>query len=85
MDLGPDSPRARPKVEGAEAVARQILARGVPFAPLARPAIVNGTAGAIVGLRGRPFAVAGFTVSNGRITEIDIIADPEKLPHLVLD
>jgi RNA polymerase sigma factor (sigma-70 family) len=85
IDLGPDSAQARPKVEGAEAVARQILARGVPFAPLARPAIVNGTAGAIVGLRGRPFAVAGFTVANGRITEIDIIADPDKLPHLVLD
>jgi RNA polymerase sigma-70 factor (ECF subfamily) len=85
MDLGPDSSRARPKVEGAEAVARQILARGAPFAPLARPAIVNGTAGAIVGLRGRPFAVAGFAVSNGRITEIDIVADPDKLPHLVLD
>jgi RNA polymerase sigma factor (sigma-70 family) len=85
MDLGPDSSQARPKVEGAEAVARQILARGAPFAPLARPAIVNGTAGAIVGLRGRPFAVAGFTVSNGRITEIDIIADPDKLPRLVLD
>jgi ketosteroid isomerase-like protein len=85
MDLGPDSPQARPKIESAEAVARQILARGTPFAPLARPAIVNGTAGAIVGLRGRPFAVAGFTVSDGRITEIDIIADPDKLPHLVLD
>jgi RNA polymerase sigma factor (sigma-70 family) len=85
MDLGPGSQQARPKVEGAEAVARQILARGAPFAPLARPAIVNGTAGAIVGLRGKPFAVAGFTVANGRITEIDIIADPEKLPQLVLD
>ena len=85
MDLGPDSPQARPKVEGAQAVARQILARGAPFAPLARPAIVNGAAGAIVGLRGRPFAVAGFTVANGRITEIDIIADPDKLPQLVLE
>jgi RNA polymerase sigma-70 factor (ECF subfamily) len=42
-------------------------------------------AGALVGLRGRPFAVAGFTVSNGRITEIDIVADPDKLPHLDLD
>ena len=85
IDFGPDSRQARPEVEGAEAVARQILARGAPFAPLARPAIVNGMAGALVGLRGRPFAVAGFTVSNGRITEIDIVADPDKLPHLDLD
>jgi RNA polymerase sigma-70 factor (ECF subfamily) len=82
IDIGPERAQARPVVEGAEAVARQILARGAPFAPLARPAIVNGTAGAIVGLRGRPFAVVGFAVSNGRITEIDIVADPDKLPHL---
>jgi RNA polymerase sigma-70 factor, ECF subfamily len=85
IDFGPDSRQARPDVEGAEAVARQILARGTPFAPLARPAIVNGAAGAVVGLRGRPFAVAGFAVSNGRITEIDIVADPDKLPRLELD
>ena len=85
IDFGPHSRQARPEVEGAEAVARQILARGAPFAPLARPAIVNGAAGAIVGLRGRPFAVAGFNVSNGRITEIDIVTDPDKLPRLVLD
>ena len=85
IDFGPDSRQARPDVEGAEAVARQILARGTPFAPLARPAIVNGAAGAVVGVRGRPFAVAGFAVSNGRITEIDIVADPDKLPRLVLD
>jgi RNA polymerase sigma factor (sigma-70 family) len=85
IDFGPDSPQARPEVEGAEAVARQIIARGTPLAPLARPAIVNGAAGAIVGVRGRPFAVAGFTVSNGRLTEIDIVTDPDKLPHLDLD
>ena len=85
MDIGPERAQARPVVEGAKAVARQILARGAPFAPLARPAIVNGAAGAIVGLRGRPFAVVGFAVSNGRITEIDIVADPDKLPHLDLD
>jgi RNA polymerase sigma-70 factor (ECF subfamily) len=85
IDVGPERAQARPEVEGAEAVARQILARGAPFAPLARPAIVNGAAGAIVGLRGRPFAVVGFAVSNGRITEIDIVADPDKLPRLVLD
>jgi ketosteroid isomerase-like protein len=85
LDAGLESPLTREPVEGAEAVARQILARGAPFAPLARPAIVNGAAGAIVGVRGRPFAVAGFTVSNGRITAIDIVIDPDKLPDLLLD
>jgi RNA polymerase sigma-70 factor (ECF subfamily) len=85
MDAGPDSPLTRSPVEGAEAVAREILARGAPFAPLARPAVVNGAAGAIVGRRGRPLAVAGFTIAGGRITAIDIVIDPEKLPRIVLD
>jgi RNA polymerase sigma-70 factor (ECF subfamily) len=47
--------------------------------------VVNGAAGAIVGRRGRPLAVAGFTIAGGRITAIDIVIDPEKLPHIVLD
>lgn len=81
VDTGATRREARPPIEGADAVAREILARARPFAPLARPAIVNGAAGALVGLPDRPFAVAGFTVSNHRITEIDLILDPDKLPH----
>jgi len=49
VDAGPDSPLARGPVVGAEAVARQVLARGTRLAPLARPALVNGMAGALVG------------------------------------
>ena len=74
----------RPTVTGAAAVARMILARGTPLAPLARPAIVNGAAGAFVAVGGKPFAVVGFTVSGGRIAEIDVIADPRKLVGLGL-
>jgi RNA polymerase sigma-70 factor (ECF subfamily) len=82
IDAGGVAPRARPPVVGAEAVARQVLARGTRLAPFARPAIVNGGAGAVVMVDGRPFAVVGFTVSNGRIAEIDLIADPAKLRGL---
>jgi RNA polymerase sigma factor (sigma-70 family) len=71
--------RDREAVEGAEAVAAQILTRGQPFAPLGRPAIVNGAAGVIVMPGDRPIAVVGFTVSGGRIAEIDVIANPDKL------
>jgi len=78
MDMGRGR-RARPPVAGATAVAREILARGAPFAPFGRPAIVNGAAGVRVVARGRTFAVVGFTVEAGRIVEIDLIADPEKL------
>jgi RNA polymerase sigma-70 factor (ECF subfamily) len=82
LDAGGVAPRARPPVEGAEAVAAQILERGMPFAPYARPAIVNGNAGVIVIPREKPVAVVGFAVVQGRIAEIDVIADPAKLQAL---
>jgi RNA polymerase sigma-70 factor, ECF subfamily len=82
LDTGGVAPRARPPVEGAEAVAAQILERGMPFAPFARPAIVNGNAGVIVIPREKPVAVVGFVVADGRIAEIDVIADPAKLSGL---
>jgi RNA polymerase sigma factor (sigma-70 family) len=79
IDAGKMSALARPPVVGAQAVAEQIVSRGTRFAPHARPAIVNGAAGAVVGRDERPFAVVGFTVAGGRITAIDLIIDPEKL------
>jgi RNA polymerase sigma factor (sigma-70 family) len=82
IDAGGIGPRARPPVEGAEAVAAQILERGAPLAPYARPAIVNGAAGVIVVPRDKPIAVVGFVIARGRITEIDLVADPAKLPDL---
>jgi len=77
-DMGRSRP-ARPPVTGAAAVARELLARGARFAPLARPAIVNGAAGVVVradtGLR----AVVGFTVADGKVAAVDLIIDREKL------
>ena len=43
--------------------------------------IVNGAAGLLVRFPALSI-VAAFTVTNGRIVEIDIIADPEKLRGL---
>ena len=84
IDGGGVAPRARPPVIGREAVAEQVLARGASFAPHARPAIVNGTAGLVVAPGPFPIAVVGFTVVGDRIAEIDIVADPEKLRGLVV-
>jgi RNA polymerase sigma-70 factor (ECF subfamily) len=66
-------------IRGVAAVARH--ARPVPGAQL-HPVLVNGTPGVIVTVRGRPFAIMGFTVSGGRIVEIDAIADPERVRRL---
>jgi len=84
-DRGKVSPLARPPITGAADVATQLLARGSRFAPQARIALVNGTAGLIVGPARRPFAVVGFTLAHGRIVAIDLITDPDKLRGLALD
>jgi RNA polymerase sigma-70 factor (ECF subfamily) len=47
--------------------------------------LVNGAAGVVSqDPDGRPFSVMGFTVSGGRIVEIDILANPERLSKLDL-
>jgi RNA polymerase sigma-70 factor (ECF subfamily) len=74
----------RPAITGAAAAARQVIARGTRFAPLARPALVNGAAGAVVGRIDRPIAVVGFTVSGDRIVEIDLFTSREKLGRLTV-
>jgi hypothetical protein len=48
------------------------------------PVLVNGAVGMVVILRGQLVAVAGFTVSHGKVTEIDILADPERLARIDL-
>jgi len=47
-----------------------------------RPVLFNGTAGALILVRGRPFAVMGFTVRQGRIVEIHAIADPARVERI---
>ncbi len=81
-DTGGVAPRAQPPVVGAEAVARNVLSRGRPFARFGRPAIVNGAAGVVVETAGNLIAVVGFTCAGGRIVEIDVVADPAKLQAL---
>ena len=48
------------------------------------PALVNGAAGLIVRLHGRPQSVMGFTVVDGKIVQIDVLADPARLRRLDL-
>jgi RNA polymerase sigma-70 factor (ECF subfamily) len=44
--------------------------------------LVNGAAGVVVTLDGRPFAVMGFLVVQGRIVEINTIAEPERVNRI---
>jgi RNA polymerase sigma-70 factor (ECF subfamily) len=70
-------------VRGARAVAGQALTFS-QFAPFARPALVNGAAGLVTAPGGRLLSVMGFTVRHGKVIEIDILADPERLGRLDL-
>jgi RNA polymerase sigma-70 factor (ECF subfamily) len=50
--------------------------------PFVRPALVNGAAGAVVAPAGRVFSVMAFTVTDGKIAQIDVLADPERIERL---
>jgi RNA polymerase sigma factor (sigma-70 family) len=80
-DFGPD--RGSREVRGAAAVARQALG----YAGLqldVRPALINGVIGGVTFFEGQPFSIAAMTVRNGKIVELDFLADPERLRQLDL-
>jgi len=83
IDAGTGGPIASGVLRGAETVARQTLAIASIAAPK-HPVLVNGAAGVIITLGGRPVSVMGFTVSGGKIVEIDAINDPARLRQLDL-
>jgi RNA polymerase sigma factor (sigma-70 family) len=70
-------------LRGADAVAGHTAVYSRLY-PYVRPALVNGAAGAVVAPRGRLFSVMAFTVTNGRISQIDALVDPERLAQLAL-
>ncbi len=66
---------------GAAAVARQAsMYRAAGLR--SRFAVVNGGPGVVSTIDGRPTAVLAFTVADGLIVEIDILADPHRLAAL---
>jgi RNA polymerase sigma factor (sigma-70 family) len=69
-------------LHGAATVSAATLAGASPHAEF-RPVIVNGAAGMLVTLRGRPAALMAFTVVGGRIAAVDGITDPHRLRRLV--
>jgi len=70
-------------VTGAETVASQALMWSRVDLSLRR-ALINGAAGMVSLRGGRPFSVGSFIVKNGKIVELDILADPERVSRLDL-
>jgi RNA polymerase sigma factor (sigma-70 family) len=83
IDGGAGRAEASMLIRGSAAVVRQ-AASGLrqwlasPAAGLC-PVLVNGSAGMVVIMNGQPVTVMSFTVADGKITEIDAIADPERV------
>ncbi len=71
----------RAEIRGAAAVAKRAAKGG---ARAAQPALVNGDVGVVVAPRGRLLMVLRFTITRGKIVEIDAVADPERLRQLDL-
>ncbi|WP_436772875.1 sigma-70 family RNA polymerase sigma factor [Yinghuangia sp. YIM S09857] len=80
-DVGAGTIGVSQVVRGAREVAGQAL-RFREFANSGRLVSVNGGIGVLNAPEGRPLSVAGFTIANGRIIELDILADPERLARL---
>ena len=69
------------EMRGAAAVASQALS----YAQIGlevRPALINGVAGAVAFRNGQPFSIGAVTVRNGKIVELDFLADQERLREL---
>ncbi|MFE7776632.1 RNA polymerase sigma factor SigJ [Streptomyces sp. NPDC057445] len=68
-------------VRGAETVAGQALMFR-HFSPYARSVLINGTVGSITLPEGKAVAIMAFTFSNGKVVQLDILADPERLRQI---
>ena len=80
-DFSPSRPRRSAVTRGAAAVARQAL-QGASPAVQVHPALVNGAVGAVLTMDGRPYAVFGFTIAEGKIVQIHAVADPDRVARL---
>ncbi|MGO8769701.1 sigma-70 family RNA polymerase sigma factor [Mycobacterium sp.] len=80
-DFGPHAPGFR--AEGAATVTK--LARGYAAPEReVRGATVNGAAGAVIAVAGRPTAIMAFLVRDGRVAAIDVLADPARIARIDL-
>jgi RNA polymerase sigma factor (sigma-70 family) len=71
------------EVRGAENVARRAMAAAQIDLDV-RPALINGAVGWIALRDGEPFSLGAISVRGGKVVEIDILTDPDRLSRLDL-
>ncbi|MEU8892042.1 RNA polymerase sigma factor SigJ [Streptomyces sp. NPDC048442] len=82
-DAGATLPGASRVIRGA----REVVSNALMFsraAQFARIALVNGVPGLVTVINGRPLSVMDFTVVDGKVVELNVLADPERLAALDL-
>ena len=82
MDAAPGAPPR--EFRGAANWARGATAAFSRFAPDVQPAVVNGTVGLVIAHGGKLSRALTFTVANGKITQVEIITDRDRLQQLDL-
>jgi RNA polymerase sigma-70 factor (ECF subfamily) len=70
-------------IRGAAEAAGRALG-GARFAQVSLRALINGAVGVINATEGRPISLMAFTITKGKIAEIDIIYDPGRIAELHL-
>jgi len=71
-------------VRGALAVVEQALMFS-RLAPHTEVALINGVPGGVTVVNGRVQSVTAFTISDGKIVELNILADPDRLAELTVE
>jgi RNA polymerase sigma factor (sigma-70 family) len=71
-----------PQLDGARAVAEQFTVWRMGVAQLA---LIDGVPGAVWSHKGKPRVVFGFTIEDGKITGIELVADKERLRRLNIE
>lgn len=84
MDAAPGAPGAPREFRGAANWARGATAAFSRFARFVQPAVVNGTVGLVFAPGGKLSRALSFTVANGKITQVEIITDRDRLQQLEL-
>jgi RNA polymerase sigma-70 factor (ECF subfamily) len=81
MRAGRDAPELAPEIRGRDAVANIFRNR----LRAAQPALVDGYSGLVFAHAGLPSVVIDFVLDNGRIVEISMIAEPERVAGFDLE
>lgn len=82
-DGGQARPGASVVMRGAVQVAAATIETASPLADFT-PVLVNGVAGMLISVRGRPVSLIAVTITGGRITAMDGISDLGRLARLGL-